>query len=392
MEIELIEAPQSALTLPQRAAVALGESANEAKLRELVTKSAGIVTVTNADGREEAHRACMVLLKTRTGIRATGKAARDDATKFSKAVIAMEDSLIKIIEPEEVRVLGLRDGFDAAEQARKYALIAAERARTDAIRARITDIRNLPPQTVGKSASEISAMIGRLANHRIDDSYEEFSEEAKTIRLEILDLLAKAETAQRNIEIEAESQRQQLAREKADREEEAERLAAERLALQQERAAMAERAEEQDRIAKASRDAAQAELKAAQDKFAAEQAEHQRQMDAQAAELQRKQAEADARDAVQSKAVETPKPIETIAQLQTFIAAKNERLGIAPVATAQNPAVLLNPSPSYPWPTGTAIPRPTVEQIIEVLALHFNVHESIAYGWLLEMSKEIEYL
>jgi hypothetical protein len=126
---------QTALTLPQRAAVALGESANETKLRELVAKSASILTVTNADGREEAHRAGMVLLKTRTSIDKAADVAVADAKGFVKAVGAKKVELIAIIQPEEVRVMALRDGWDEQIAAEKAAKIAAERLRVE----RITD-------------------------------------------------------------------------------------------------------------------------------------------------------------------------------------------------------------------------------------------------------------
>jgi len=320
------QSEQTALTLPQRAAVALGESANEAKLRELVAKSAGIVAVTNSDGREEAHRAGMVLLKTRTGIRATGKAARDDATKFSKAVIAMEDELIGIIEPEETRVLALRDKWDEAVAAEKAAKIAAERVRVDAIQVRINSVRNLPTTAVGKSAAEISQIIYELADTISEDdehaaTFDEFATDYKAVRTEVLDLLAKAETKQLGVEQAAREAEQarlaEIARIAAEREElaqlraaaaetarlakiESDRIAAEQaaeakrladLAAAQEAAAAQLRAKAEANL-KAERDAqelamrlerervateqaaANAELKAAQDKLAAEVAAH----------------------------------------------------------------------------------------------------------------------
>lgn len=156
--------PTTALTLPQRAAVALGESANAAKLRELVTKSAGILTVTNPDGRDEAHRAGMVLIKTRTNIEKTGKAAREDATAFSKAVIAMEKDLIAIIEPEETRVLKLRDAFDEQIAAEKAAKIAAERALMAAIETRISVIRDVPLHCATSSSEGIAGMMTTLSD------------------------------------------------------------------------------------------------------------------------------------------------------------------------------------------------------------------------------------
>ena len=107
--------------------------------------------------------------------------------------------------------------------------------------------------------------------------------------------------------------------------------------------------------------------------------------DAKVAQEAKQKAEADARDAAQAKVAEPKKPIETIAQLQTFIAAKNERLGIVPVSVAQNPAVLLNPAPSYPWPGDPKPSRPTEDDIVEVLANHYNTQPDEICDWLLSM-------
>ncbi|MFZ3286610.1 MAG: hypothetical protein WA191_07140 [Telluria sp.] len=277
--------PTTALTLPQRAAVALGESANATKLRELVTKSAGIVTVTNPDGRDEAHRAGMVLVKTRTNIEKTGKAAREDATAFSKAVIAMEKDLIAIIEPEELRVLKLRDAFDEQAAAEKAAKIAAERERMDAIQARIAAVRNLPTTAIGKSAAEISQMIYELAGTiSADDAhaatFEEFAADYKTARTDALELLAQAEAKQLGIEAAAreaeqariaeaarmESERAELARQRAEAVETARiaKIEAERVANEQaiERQRLAALAAAQELAAAQLRAKAEANLKA----------------------------------------------------------------------------------------------------------------------------------
>lgn len=263
------QSEQTALTLPQRAAVALGESANEAKLRELVAKSSGIVSVTNDAGRDEAHRAGMVLLKTRTGIRATGKAARDDATKFSKAVIAMEDELIGIIEPEETRVLALRDAWDEQIAAEKAAKIAAERARVDTIQACLQNLRDFPLQAVGKPSKEISVLIGILVAVEPGASFEEFLDQAKTARLEALDKLAKMETAQRGVEIEAEAKRQEDARIAAEAEQ---ARIAEAARIEQERATLAAQRAENERVAneQAAERKRLADLAAAQERAATE--------------------------------------------------------------------------------------------------------------------------
>lgn len=289
-----IEQQTTALTLPQRAAVALDSAKHRKELAELVKKSASIVTVTNADGREEAHRAGMVLLKTRTTIKAVGKAAREDANAFSKAVIAEEDSLVALIEPEEKRVLALRDAWDEKIAAEKRAKIEAERQRVTAIRDRIESVRALPLHAVGKSVEQISQMIFQLAGEPDYDSYQEFADEFKSVRSDVLDKLAKAETAQHNADIAAEQQRHEAARLIAERAELA-RLRDEQTArlLEQERQARAEE-EERERQAKIERDRLAAELVAQRRAQEAELAE-------QRAVAARQQAERDAEAAAQAR-------------------------------------------------------------------------------------------
>ena len=79
------------LTMPERAAVALGTAEHEKTLIELSKKYADIVEIKNPAGREQTHGAYMMLKNARVSIEKAGKDARDDATKFSKAVIAEVD-------------------------------------------------------------------------------------------------------------------------------------------------------------------------------------------------------------------------------------------------------------------------------------------------------------
>jgi len=62
---------QTALSVIERASVALGSSALEIHLTDLVKKYADIVTIANKDGREQVHAAAMVLR-----IQAAAEAAR----------------------------------------------------------------------------------------------------------------------------------------------------------------------------------------------------------------------------------------------------------------------------------------------------------------------------
>ena len=369
---------QVALTMPERAALALGETANAAKLRELAMQSANIVTVTNPDGREEAHRAGMVLRTTRTNITNTGKAAREDATAFSKAVIAMEKDLIALIQPEEDRVLALRDKFDEELAAEKAAKIVAERARTDGIQRDIQSIRDMPLLAVGKSSAEIGAIIGGLVGAEPGESFDEFLDDAKLARHEALEKLAKAETVQRGIEVEAESRRQEAARIAAEAEAariaEAERLAAEKVALaaqkaENDRIAAEQKAEakrlatlaaEQHAAALALQREADAKAKAERDAQAKAAAAQQAIIDAQIAamaeqsrKLAEQQAAADARDALAEliRQREAAHPEALMMNAEFDVARDAERGRVAAELAAQAVAeVLPILSPAAAWP------------------------------------------
>ena len=133
--------PSTALVpVEQRAAIALGSSKTEERLNELATKHKDIVLVKDKAGREQAHGAAMELLKARTAIAAVSKTARDDATKFSKAVIAEENRLIGIISAEETRLFAVRDAWDTEQERIKAEKVAAEKARVDNIQAAIASI------------------------------------------------------------------------------------------------------------------------------------------------------------------------------------------------------------------------------------------------------------
>lgn len=304
---------QTALTLPERSAVALGESANVAKLRELAAQSASILDVTNADGRKEAHRAGMVLRETRTSITAAGKSAREDAVAFGKAVIALEKDLIAVIQPEEDRVLALRDKFDAQLATEKAAKIAAERARTERIEADIERLREIPSLLIGKSVPDLQFALRDMQSmvieeSRFDKDYVEVAAKVVAAVITAIETMLAAAIERERIAAEAEAAR--LA--------EAERLAAEKVALAAQKAENDRVAAEQKAEAKRLADAAaaqQAAAKAAQKEADAKaaaaraeqdrlDAERQARIDAQLAaiaeqerQLAERQAAADARDA-----------------------------------------------------------------------------------------------
>lgn len=270
----------TALTLPQRAAVALGSAEHEAKLKELAAKHADIVEIKNVAGREQCHGAMMVLANARIAITKSGKAAREDATAFSKAVIEEEKRLIGIIEPEESRLRTMRDDWDAEREREKQAKAEAEKRRIAALQERITEIRGAVAAASTCSPANVLEHIGDIERMVIDASFEEFQGQAQLAKDETLDKL-------REIHAQAVAREEEAARLKAEREELARLRAAEE---ERQRVAAAERAEE-ERKARAEYEAEQARLAAEREKQEAElrvqREAHERQLAAERAEAER---------------------------------------------------------------------------------------------------------
>lgn len=301
------------LTLPQRAAVALGSAEHEAKLKELAAKNADIVEIKNGAGRDQCHSAMMVLANARVTITKSGKEAREDATKFSKAVIEEEKRLIAIIEPEESRLRGLRDEWDAERERERQAKAEAEKARIAGLQERIAEIRGAVAAVAHCSSALVLEHIGDIERIPVDATFEEFQGQAQLAKDETLDKLRELHAA-------AVAREEEAARLKAEQEAEAARLAAEREELAQlraeaearEREAAAARAaqeeadrkaraeqERRDREAREEQERAMAEAnRVAREKLAAEEAEmratraaEEKRIAAERAELQRQQDE-----------------------------------------------------------------------------------------------------
>jgi hypothetical protein len=280
---------QNALTLPERAAVALGSSKTEVDLRELVKQSVDIVTVNNAAGRDQAHRIGMNLKNARVAIEKTGKAAREDATAFSKAVIAEEKRLVNIIDGEEERVFALRDSWDAKIEAERQAKIDVEIARTKAIADAIAGIRERETDVVRKckTAADTQVEIDGLEAYQITETvFQERYDDAVNAKEVTLQVMRQVLTSRIDDERAA-------AEAKAAAEVEVQRLADERAELAKLRAEQAER----DRLAKAEADRVAAEQALEAARLRAEAA-------AQTAEVDRQRKEAEAALRAQGEAQE----------------------------------------------------------------------------------------
>lgn len=256
-----------------RAAVALGSTATEKHLRELVTKSAAITTVVDVNGRAEAHSSYMALRTARTSITNTGKAAREDAQAFCTSVIKEEKRLIEITQDEEDRVKGLRDKFDAEEKRKAEELAQKQAARKAELQGKVDAIRNIPLGMAESSAADITIEIGNLREFvPAIETFFEFADDAQAAaNAAIVLLMGMLDNA--------------VARELAAAEQERQRVEADRIAKEaadREAAALAER---QGAAARAEQELA--------DRMRVI-AEQQRALDDQAAAIAKARADADA--------------------------------------------------------------------------------------------------
>jgi len=369
MTEEITEAaPEQANTLPAapeaRAALALNASETEKTLRELAGKYASITEVKDKAGREQAHNATMSLVRARTSIKKVADEAREDAKRFNAAVIAEERRLTAIVEPEEKRLKALRDAWDEAEEKRKEAEAAAERARLLAISEKIAGLRNyLTLASQCRSSERVQSLFDKLAvEETTAEVYAEFEAEATQ---------AKAETLARIKPVLEAKQAEEAAREAEQRRIEAERLAA---------------AEAQRAAAEAQRQADEAAAK-----LAAERAEferQQRELAEQQAAFRRQQEEAAAASQAAAVAAENPPAVQAqwpdadgVVEVEPD--AQPERIpGIDDVADVEDLASLTTATTAAPAPY---IARPTDAAILAGLAAHFGVPQAVALNWLYDM-------
>lgn len=276
----MTEATQSTALVPvdQRAKLALATTERESKLIEAAASTKDITACADKTGREMVHKAAMGHRALRLDIKNTGEAAREDANKFQKAVIAEAARLTALIEPEETRLLAIRDGYDAEQERIRQEAIKAEQARVAKVQAAITHYRDMPLGYVGKTSADIDAAIKDLETASLPEIEYKGDEEShvRAARSSTFDKLAEmafaAQDRERAEKQAAEARAAEEARIKAEREAEEKRQAEQRAELERQQAELA-----------AARAKAEAEAKAAREKLEAEAAEQRRQQEAIAA-------------------------------------------------------------------------------------------------------------
>lgn len=360
----------TALTVIQRAVAAIGITAErEKELRDLAARTNGINAITNKDGYQQVHSGRMALKNERLSIQALAKEARDDATKFSKAVIAEEKRIIAIISPEEERLEKLQDAYDAAVEAEKQAKIAAEQQRVADLQERVAELRGNRMLSPTSGAELIAEHISDVDGIPVDDSFQEFREQAELAKADGLKFLRDLHAAAVAHEAEQDrirAEREELAKLRAEQAERDRLAAIERKALADKQAE--EAAAERARIAEEERQA-----KAVRDAEAAKQAEELRQMrvaQQQAAEAERKRI---AEEEAAAKAVRDAEAAKLAAERAEF---ERQQADARKIKEEQERA-------DRERARLASIKKPADDELLGVLAKHYNVPMTKVMEWLL---------
>ena len=363
MEVTQSEQTAVAAAMPpaERAALALNSSQTEYDLRVLATKHASIQVIKDKAGRDQAHGAAMEVKRARTTVERVGKEARDDATKFSKAIIAEQNRLVDIIIAEEQRLLALRDAWDIEQEKIREAAAAAERLRVEQIRQRIELIASFERLALNCRTSAAVERLGESLDRCDLTGMDEFEAEAQALHARMTQRL----TEIRNDRIAEEVERSRI---KAEQEAEAARIAAERAELDRQRAEAAAKAQaEAERLAQE-----RAALEAARAEFEQRQKAHEAR---ERADLEAKRAaDLEAEQAAMASAA-VADDIEPAVEQGAAV----ESIHVADATPEQGQVEAL--------PDAAA---PSAVQLIQAVAETFGVSPREARDWLVERAVEIE--
>ncbi len=265
---------------------------SEAELQKLAKSTESLTTATNRAEYDAVREAIANLRSRRVNIEDRRKNLGRDALEFKRLVDATGKDLIAIIEPEEKRLTQIKRDVDDEKRRKKEERERIEKARVDAIEARIDGFRNLPIKLYRANSLDLNEAIEELNAIEIGKDFAEFADKAAEIKDHILAELRELwEGAIHDERVEA---RQKAEQERLDAERQ--KLEAEREA--QEAALRAEREAEARKVAE-ERQKLEAEKAALEsERLAREQAERQAEADAEVrerAERELKEAEARAK-------------------------------------------------------------------------------------------------
>jgi hypothetical protein len=321
------------------------------------------------------------------------RVASEKARKERKAPILEIGKLLDSRQKEiEAEIEPFESRFDAAIKAEekrkddeKIAKALAESARITAIRQSIEGLRAYATSAVGRSSMQIAAMVETIEEVEISlETHQEFAGEAELAKIATIQKLGEMLSAQ--VAHEAEQARIAAERDALDRQ---------RAELaEQERQAAAARAEQESKD-RAERERIEAEQRAAQEAAAAamraEQEAHEARMRAQQEELDRQQAEIAAerqRQADEAARVEREKQA-AIAAEAARVAAEEQRKREEAEAAARAEAERIQAEKDAAEAErlrrerdGFIASGPSNVEIISVIANHWGVEGAIALRWI----------
>lgn len=371
----------TALPPVERAIVALSFETVKAEVSKLATKYADITAISNKAGRDQAHAAAMTLKNRRVEIQRRAKEVREDAVAFQKAVIAKGDELAALIEPEEQRLLALRDAWDAEQERIKREAAEAEQRRKQGHEAKIADIRAAASSAAGLPSGEILKYVTAVEEADVtESSFEEYAPVAARAKAETLDKL-------RAMLAEAEAREAEQVRIKAEQEAEAARLAAEREELARLRAEAEARRKEEERKAAEARAAEEARLAAERAEIAKQREEQEAKARAERAELERQAAELRAQQEAVRKQQEAA--AAEAKRLEDERIAADRRAAEEKERAAREEAARVEAKRQAKEREAQRISRenspPSTDDVVALVAKHYDVSEPSARYWLSEM-------
>lgn len=246
-------------------------SAAEKNVNEIIKQFDGIVyDVTTTKGMETARKDRALMVKARTTVEQARKEEKADILERGKFIDStaarLKEEILKYETPLDEKIKAEEERKEAEKQAK----LLAEQERIAGINKRIDQMKNSPLVAVNKSVEEIKRAIGAITKLAIDESYQEFQQQAAEVKEEALVKLA-------GILEEKEAAEAEAIRIKAEQEAEAEKLRLEREELDR----LRKEQEEREAAAKAENDRILAEQQAKMD---AELAEQKARLDKEAAE------------------------------------------------------------------------------------------------------------
>lgn len=364
-------------------------AAGLAALRE---KYQGVIyDVTTTGGMKDAKEARLAVREPRFEVERIRKAAKapilalgkkldSEAARITAELLKIEEPIDTVIKAEEAR-----------KEAEKQAKIEAEMRRVADLQERVAELRGNRALSSHSGSGLIAGHVADLEKILVDDSFQEFRQQAEDAKASGLSWLRELHAAALAHEAEQKrilAEREELARlraEQAEREaQDRARRAAEDRAAQQAREAearkqaeeLARQREEQERAAQAERDrlaeeqrrldAARAEIERdAREQREAQEAEERR-IAAERAELERQQREAREAEELRQREAERLAR-ERREREEAAAAAERKRLERRKLMESRS--------------------RPDSESIVQVVAESFDVDPDIAAAWLYETPK-----